>query len=918
MSRKSLLSFLSAQPERDTPATTTMLLSESRFLKCFEESGRGWFWAADSDGRLTYVSPAFAKLVASHAHSSEGQAIAGQSVAGQSVAGQSIAGRSVVGSSFAELFESPGAEAAARQKLSFVLSRQSNFDRVTQQTRANDLPRWWDISGRAQFNGDGLFEGYVGFAIDITEQLQSSQSATQLALYDTLTGLPNRLSMQRRLTELCAVLRSPGRSCTVILIDLDRFKAVNDSLGHAAGDELLQQVAGRLRKIVGDQEKVFRLGGDEFQVILADRDDIDDLGHLADEIIRTLSQPYSIAGSRCVIGASLGIACGPRDGTTGEELMRNADIALYASKGRGRGCHSFFAEELRSLADDRRALEEDLRDAVAKDELSVFYQPVVSMETSTVTGVEALVRWHHPVRGSISPALFIPIAEEANLIEKLGEWILRRACEQAATWPEKIRVAVNVSPIQFANPALPSLIVSALANSGLTPDRLELEITEGVFLSESAETDAMFAALKGIGVRLALDDFGTGYSSLGYLRTAPFDKIKIDQSFVKGATVPGSRNGAIIAAIVALAGALEMETTAEGIETLDQLDFIRNLGVSHVQGYVYSKPIADEALIEQLSDGTWSIAPEGPAMHRSDRKSMFRKAGAILGFFYHPILLRNVSDTGAFVGGLIEVPVGTQIIVDFGQGNMTVATVRRAERRGHGIEFVQALTDDGVGGFCTCQRVAPYDLASTGVTEAARTKAVHKLEAAEVLGFEGLATKLGLALHHATGGSEAASTAHQRVQALFASANPMQGLSLLNPGSNNQRQLTAEQWERLKTAVEASSNPQLKHIIALVVLTGARMPELLAAQWEHIDLAARRWSIPASAEADARQIVLPRAAITIIELLPRFETCQHILANPRTLKPFNSVYGSWDAARKKAALPDLSINELRNSILKTW
>ena len=898
MARRNILSFLSSPPERAAPELASAAQLENRFLKSFEDSGRGWFWAADKDGRVTYASAPFAALVPGDAPA-------------------------VVGRSFAELFEPAGVDAPARQKLSFVLSRQSNFDRVTQELRVDGQSRWWDVSGRAQFAADGRFGGYVGFAIDVTEQLQSSQSATQLALYDALTGLPNRLSMQRRLGELCAVLRSPGRTCTVMLLDLDRFKAVNDSLGHAAGDDLLQQVAGRLRKIVGDQEKMFRLGGDEFQMLLSDRDDPDELGHLADEIITSLSQPYSIEGSRCMIGASLGIARGPRDGTTGEELMRNADIALYAAKDSGRGCYRFFEEELHHLAEDRRALEEDLRDAVARGELSLFYQPIVAQQTGTVTGVEALVRWHHPVRGSISPALFIPIAEEAGLIEKLGEWILRRACDEAAAWSEPIRVAVNVSPIQFGNPGLPGLVVSALANSGLAPDRLELEITEGVFLGESAETDAMFAALKGLGVRLALDDFGTGYSSLSYLKTAPFDKIKIDQSFVKGATLPGSRNGAIIAAIVALASALDMETTAEGIESYDQLELIRDLGVSHVQGYVYSKPIPDEALSQQLTDGVWSIEPDGPARTRSDRKSMYRKAGAILGCFYHPILLRNLSESGAFIEGLIEVPAGTQIIVDFGQGNMTVATVRRAERRGHGIEFVQALVDDGAGGLCTCHRVAPYDLATNGLVEAAHANEAHKWDRAEAVGVEALAAKLGLVVPSASGdgdgsGKLAHVSAHQRVRTMFASTNPMQSLSLLNPGTSNQRQLTVDQWERLKTAVAESSNAQLKHIIALVVLTGARMPELLAAQWDEIDLAARRWSIPASAEGGARQVMLPKAAIAILELLPRFEDCRHILTNPRTRKPFNSVYGSWDAARKKAALPDLSIHELRNSILKTW
>ena len=308
---------------------------------------------------------------------------------------------------------------------------------------------------------------------------------------------------------------------------------------------------------------------------------------------------------------------------------------------------------------------------------------------------------------------------------------------------------------------------------------------------------------------------------------------------------------------------------------------------------------------------------------------MYRKAGAILGCFYHPILLRNLSQSGAFIEGLIEVPMGTQIIVDFGQGHMTVATVRRAERRGHGIEFVQPLLDDGAGGLCTSHRVAPYDLATSGLTEAAQATESRKWDPTEAVGLETLAAKLGLVTPNGAGGGAGSGTGAggdgphalataQRVRSLFASTNPMQSLSLLNPGSSNQRQLTVEQWERLKTAVEESSNAQLKHIIALVVLTGARMQELLAAQWDDVDLAAWRWSIPASAEGEGRHVRLPKAALAIFELLPRFDNCPHILVNPRTRKPFNSVYGSWDAARKKAELPDLTIYELRNSIDRNW
>lgn len=309
------------------------------------------------------------------------------------------------------------------------------------------------------------------------------------------------------------------------------------------------------------------------------------VAELASEIVTSLSQPYSFQGNRCIIGASIGIAVAPADGRSSTDLIRNADLALYSSKSRGRGCFGFFSTDLLKAAEDKRTLEEDLRDALARGEMSLAYQPIVHARSNQITGVEALIRWTHPTRGPVSPALFIPIAEEAGIVAQLGNWALRQACTDAMTWPGKLRVAVNVSPVQF-NDALPATVTAALAGSGLPPERLELEITEGVFLSDPAAADAMFTTLKQIGVRLALDDFGTGYSSLGYLRTAPFDKIKIDQTFVREATVAGSRNSAIIAAIVALAEALDMETTAEGIEYMDQLDLIRSLKVSHVQGWV--------------------------------------------------------------------------------------------------------------------------------------------------------------------------------------------------------------------------------------------------------------------------------------------------------------------------------------------
>ncbi len=326
------------------------------------------------------------------------------------------------------------------------------------------------------------------------------------------------------------------------------------------------------------------------------------------------------------------------------------------------------------------------------------YQPVVNAKTDVVTGFEALIRWTHPERGAISPALFIPIAEDANLIPLLGEWALNRACTDASTWPAKLKVAVNVSPVQFADPNLPDIVRKALNSSGLPAAQLELEITESVFLEESSDTSAMFAALKAIGVRLALDDFGTGYSSLGYLKSAPFDKIKIDQSFVRGVTDPGSRNGAIISAIVALAAALDMETTAEGIETQDQLELLRKLNVSHIQGYIYSKPVPDQILREKCGDGNWRIEPSGPARQRNDRLSLYRRVSVIHGNHSYDAVVRNLSVTGALIEGLIDVPMGTRFVVDFGEGQLAVARVCRAMEQQQGIEFEERMVSDGNGG----------------------------------------------------------------------------------------------------------------------------------------------------------------------------------------------------------------------------
>ena len=678
-----------------------------------------------------------------------------------------------------------------------------------------------------------------------------------------------------------------------MMLDLDRFKQVNDTLGHPAGDLLLRQVADRLLTTIGDGERVFRLGGDEFQIVIPDCRDQEALRTIGRQIINSLSAPYLIEGSRCIIGVSIGVAISTQDGRDGATLIRNADLALYAAKSDGRGCVHFFSTELLLAAGDKRLLEEDLRDALTNGQLQVFYQPVVEVETSLTTGVEALVRWRHPERGDVSPASFIPLAEEANLIAPLGEWILRRACEDAASWPGQLRVAVNVSPLQFESGSLPTIVTSALAASGLSPDRLELEITEGVFISNADSANAVFASLKQIGVRLALDDFGTGYSSLGYLRTAPFDKIKIDQSFVQEATLPTSRNAAIISAIVTLADALGMETTAEGVEYQDQLALMQQLRVSHIQGHLYSAAIPSDELTRRLETGQWLIVPSGLTNQRSNRISMYRTVRAIFGNHCRHILIRNLSETGALVEGLDDVALGSQLIVDFGEGHLVFAAIVRSRSGQQGLEFDIPMVADSRGGLTTAAPVSAFTMHKAGLPAPGSEAGPSEPGADNSDMLLALRSKLGVAL------GDSRFEDGEGLGVTFASRDL------------HQRPLRLDELDRLAEATEASANPQLKHIVALLILTGVRQRDLLEARWEQFDLDEGRWRIPSVGAGRERVVNLPSKAIELIRQLPRWDDCAFVLANPATRKPYRSFQASWETARIKADLPDVEIDDLR-------
>jgi diguanylate cyclase (GGDEF)-like protein/PAS domain S-box-containing protein len=446
------------------------------------------------------------------------------------------------------------------------------------------------------------FEGRDGFlvaVVDITERRKAEARIAHMAHHDGLTNLPNRELYQDRLKQALEQSQPGNKHVVAVLcVDLDLFKNVNDSFGHPMGDRLLKLVADRLRSQVRGNNLVARLGGDEFAVILAADVSPNDASDFATRLIRILSDSYDIDGVEVVIGASIGIALSPGDGDTSEELMRNADMALYRAKSDGGGVHRFFEREMDRQAQKRRDMELDLRRAFANGEFELHYQPLVDIAADRISGFESLLRWRHPEKGMISPADFIPVAEDIGLIVALGEWVLREACAEAVKWPADIKVAVNLSPVQFRSRSLVQVVISALAQSGLSPRRLELEITESLFLAETEANLAILHQLRELGVSISMDDFGTGYSSLSYLRSFPFDKIKIDRSFVKD-LAERSDCVAIVRAISGLGRSLNITTTAEGVETVDQLDWLRAEGCNEVQGFLFSaaRPAAEVAAL---------------------------------------------------------------------------------------------------------------------------------------------------------------------------------------------------------------------------------------------------------------------------------------------------------------------------------
>lgn len=446
----------------------------------------------------------------------------------------------------------------------------------------------------------------VGTHIDIAERKHAEHQLEHLATHDVLTGLPNRALFRDWLGREMDNAQRRGHIFAVLACDLDRFKAVNDSLGHPAGDSLLRAVAERLTSVIHEGDTVARLGGDEFAIVLREPDLLQTATTTAQQVIEALQSPFDLGGRSVSVGVSIGIAVGPQDGGDPDQLFKNADIALYRAKAAGRNTFRFYEPGMDAAIAARNVLELDLREAVRLGQFELYYQPIIELATDTTSGFEALMRWRHPVKGLVSPADFIPLAEETGLIVPLGSWALREACREAAAWPGDLRVAVNVSAAQFTTPGLEHCVVSALAASGLRPDRLELEITESVLIGDADSVTACLHRLRALGIRIALDDFGTGYSSLNYLRRFPFDKIKIDRSFV--AEIADADTAAIVRAIVGLGGRMGASITAEGVENDVQLSCIRREGCTEAQGYLLSRPLPALEAFEFASNRKQSAA----------------------------------------------------------------------------------------------------------------------------------------------------------------------------------------------------------------------------------------------------------------------------------------------------------------------
>jgi diguanylate cyclase (GGDEF)-like protein/PAS domain S-box-containing protein len=536
-------------------------------LKEYEHRGVGWLWQVDAENRVVYISSRMTSLLGRSASQLIGHSLPA------TLGGNSALGRT-------------------------LLARQP-FANLEMELKTRRGTRWISLAGDPIIDVAGQFQGFRGVGSDITEVRRTQERLTNLANMDVLSGLPNRGRVRQLLGEALSGAQSGSCPCAIMFLDLDGFKPVNDTFGHPKGDAVLKSVSQRLVKEVGEVGHVGRMGGDEFAIVIRDAQSRRKVEDLAGRIIEAVAEPYHIDKAEIRIGVSIGCAFGPIDGQTVDDLIQKADLALYQAKGQGRGTCCYFSADMQNEAEDRLRLEQDLRQALTLKQFRLDYQPLVNAADQSLVGFEALIRWHHPTRGMVSPLEFIPLAEETGLIMQLGDWVIEEACRAASVWPDYISVALNLSARQLILPALPNTVAEAIARYKLKANRLELEVTESVFLGDSEGSLDVLKRLRTLGVGIALDDFGTGYSSLGYLNKAVFHKLKIDGSFVRDAA-HNRETVAIIQSIVSLAKSFRMTVTAEGVETPDDFNRMRDLGCHQIQGYLFGKPMSFERATELI------------------------------------------------------------------------------------------------------------------------------------------------------------------------------------------------------------------------------------------------------------------------------------------------------------------------------
>ncbi len=571
--RMSFSGFLSrnlSKIEAEESSDTVHLL-----LNDYEEHSCDWLWEVTKEGHIKHPSARFSDALR-------------------------LGESDIEGKPFVSLFD----QEHDRSVLQRLIAKGEPFRSLVLKLNINGEDHWWSLSGRAIVDKTGAMTGMRGVASDVTAAKRAEAKIAYMAHYDGLCDLPNRLLFNETLTRALN-RRTENSRVAVLYLDLDHFKAINDTLGHSMGDKVLKIAAKRIESCLGIHDMVARFGGDEFAVLLTDFQTTQDVVAIANNIVSAMDEMILIDDQKIVIGASIGIAFAPDDAHNTEELIKNADLALYHAKENGRHGYSLFDISMHEAMQARRLIEIDLRAAIGRNQLELYYQPLINLETEQTIGYEALLRWNHE-QGMIMPDTFIPIAEDTGLIVQLGEWVIRNALIEVTRWPEELSVSVNLSPTQMRSPNLLPTIINALAATGVSPHRLELEITESVFMQDSEANIEILHQIRALGVRIALDDFGTGYSSLNYLRAFPFDKIKIDRCFVDDVdSRPDSR--AIVRAVTGLASTLGMVTTAEGVERFDQLEELKREGCTEVQGYFFSRPMP----AGQLADRT--VEPEGEA-----------------------------------------------------------------------------------------------------------------------------------------------------------------------------------------------------------------------------------------------------------------------------------------------------------------